>query len=152
MMHKRSYLRIVSLVILGLALTSVASAAVQQQTNMGNTYQCGGYACQPNIGYGYPPSGCGMQQYPTDFCMHWNPPQWVPVQVMVPGRWEYRPVWVQGYPMTLYRPVPGYWQSSVNGQSAMPAWQTQNGWNANPYQQSQMGGGYFDANGMWQAR
>jgi len=148
------YVGILSILLLCVMVTTIASAAIQQQNMTAMQY--------PSMGYGYTYSGystggCGMNPqgimpypYPTDYCMHWQQPQLMPVQVMIPGRWEYRPVWVPGYPTTLYYPVPGYWQrTGSNGQPDVMVWpNTNGGWYATPYQSQAVGG--FNPYGLWQ--
>lgn len=157
------YVRILTIVVLLIGTTTAASAAVQMQTAGG--YMPYGYPQTGYPSYGYPPyggyqsGGCGSStygvypypnQYPSSYCMQWNPPRWIPVQVTIPGNWQYRLVWIPASTTTLYRPVPGYWQPyNVNGQQPdLSVWQTQNGWYGTPYQ-SQMGTG-FDPYGLWQ--
>lgn len=147
------YVGMLSLLLLCVTVTPLTSAAIQQQS-MPPMYQCPymGYGYQypgyPSGGYGS--SGYGMMPYSMDYCMHWQQPQWVPVQVMIPGRWEYRLVWIPGYATTLYRWVPGYWQrTSIGGQPDVTVWpNTNGGWYATPYQ-SQAGSG-FNPYGLWQ--
>lgn len=149
---------ILSVLFLCLSLSSVPTAAISTTTNANSGYygyytpnsSCfgGSYGSGYQGGYqgGYP----GGYPYPgTEYCVKWIPGRWIPVTVIVPGHWEYRRVWIQRYPMTLYKPVPGYWQRSVNGVPDVSVWRGQNGgWHGQPYQQGQMSG-YFDASGVW---
>jgi hypothetical protein len=116
----------------------------------GYYYNPYGYAGSAGNCSGYTPYGIApYPQQPSSYCMYWRPPQWTPVQVMVPGRWETRPVWIPGQQITLYRPIPGYWQrTNVSGTPDVSVYQTPQGWYATPYQ-PQTSGGYFDSQGVW---
>jgi len=163
------YLGVLSLVLLGLSVATGATA-VAQQNQGGNGYYgyYGGSGCYNNSyagsSYGnscagsYYGNSCagnyyGISPYPrpsSEYCMRWISGRWVPVTVMVPGRWVYRPVWIPGYPITLYRPIPGYWQQTVHPASPdLSVWQTPNGWYGTPSYQGQSGSGYFDNYGVW---
>lgn len=154
-------LKLVSIAILCLCIPVAAMAAIERAASGTSPYGTSPYGTSPYnmYQYGYAPPGqyggysYGVSPYPqqpTAYCVRWVPGQWVPVQVMMPGRWEYRRVWVQGYPMTLYRPVPGYWQRTTpDGTPDLSVWRTSSGgWYGRPYQQNHSGG-YFDAQGMW---
>ncbi len=105
----------------------------------------GNSSCGGVMPYGIRP----YPQQPTSYCMQWRPQQWIPVPVMVPGRWETRPVWIPGQQITLYRSMPGYWQrTNMDGTPDVSVYRTQNGWYARPYQ-PQASGGYFDSQGIW---
>jgi hypothetical protein len=135
---------ILSVFVVTFGLVTVAAAGIMQ-----NAPGAGNFGMMPSGYMGHPCYG----GQPTEYCVKWVQGQWQPVQAMVPGRWEYRPVWKPGYPVTLYRPIPGYWQVSYpSGMPTMPAMPT-----CNQTQNSQCGmgqqgyqNGYFDPNGMWQ--
>ena len=89
-------------------------------------------------------------QIRTGYCVQWYPQRWVPVQVMIPGRWVYRPVWIPARAVTLYQYVPGYWhRTNLYGTPDVRVMRTPNGWQAMPYQ-AQAGDGSFNAQGVWQ--
>jgi hypothetical protein len=155
MKNVMNYLKLVSIVLICLSLPMAAMAAIERANSGTNPY--GTYPYGMNS-YGYSNYGsCGgygvspYQQQPAGYCMRWVQGQWVPVQVMMPGRWEYRRVWVPGYPMTLYRSVPGYWQrTNLNGTPDLSVWSTPNGGlYGMPY--SSQSGGYFNPQGIWQS-
>lgn len=162
MKNTMTYLRVVSAIFLGIMLVTSSAFAVAIQGTARTTTPYGYYnpygyygsnsSCGGTMPYGTGTMPYGITPYPqqpTQFCMQWRPPQWIPVQVMIPGRWEYRQVWIPGHQVTLYRPVPGYWQrTNVDGTPDVSVWWTQNGWYASPYQ-SQASGGYFDSQGVW---
>jgi hypothetical protein len=141
------YVGMLSVVMLCALLATGAQATIIQNS----ADSAAANAMVPNY------SGCaGMYGgYPTEYCVKWVQGQWVPVQVMMPGRWEYRRVWLPGYPMTLYRQVPGYWQTTNyhNGVPDVSVWKGQNEmWYGMPYQgQQSQTGGFFDASGVWQS-
>ena len=148
-------LKLVSIMLLCLSLPMAAIAAIEKANSGINPYGNCSYSMNP---YGYANyggyGGYGMSIYPQQpvgYCMRWIPGQWVPVQVMMPGRWEYRRVWVPGYPMTLYQPVPGYWQqTNLNGMPDLSVWSTSSGGlYGMPYQPQT--GGYFNSQGIWQS-
>ena len=164
-------LSVLSLVVFCLAIATVAGAAITQVGTGGDYYGYGywnGYANSCAGGT----SSCAGAQYgmapyqgsSAEYCMKYVPGCWVPVRITMPGRWEYRRVWIREYPVTLYQRVPGYWQRTMNGVPIpdMSVWRTQNGaWNGTPYQ-SQQGaypggysgsspGGYFDQYGVWRS-
>ena len=162
-MKKRlTYLRVGIVVLLGVVLMTGAASAVTIQGTGATTSPYGYYNpygyYSSNNGYYGSNSSCGgtmsygimpYPQQPSSYCMQWRPPQWIPVQVMIPGRWETRPVWIPAQQITLYRPIPGYWQrTNVNGSPDVSVYWTQNGWYAAPYQ-PQGSGGYFDSQGVW---
>ncbi len=152
-----TYLRVGIVVFLGVMLLTGSALAVTIQGAGGTTnpygyynpygYSGGNSSCGGSMPYGITP----YPQQPTSYCMRWLPQQWIPVQVMVPGRWETRPVWIPGQQITLYRSVPGYWQrTNMNGTPDVSVYQTPNGWYATPYQ-PQASGGFFDSQGVWHA-
>lgn len=103
------------------------------------------------------PSGCGglaPSRYPgsTEYHSRWIPGHWVQVRVMVPGRWIYRPVWIPSYPVSQYRWVQGFWQTTgYNVRPDVYVWGTHNGgFYGVPYNMYQAsGGGYFTPQGVW---
>ncbi len=151
----KTYLGVGTVVFLGVMLLTGSTFAGIVQGSGGTTNPYGYY--NPSGFYGGAGS-CGVSaphgimpypQQPTGFCMQWRPQQWVPVQVMVPGRWETRPVWIPGQQVTLYRSMPGYWQrTNMDGTPDVSVYRTQNGWYAGPYR-PQTSGGYFDSQGIW---
>ena len=155
------YFGVLSVVVLCLSVAMAVPAAVEQVNSGGAPYGYYDYSgCGSNYSGGYPGGYSGgypgIYPYPrpTAYCVRWIPGQWIPVRVIVPGRWEYRRVWIPSYPTTLYRRVPGYWQPSTyyNGSPDLSVWRTPgNNWYATPYQQGQQGqfGGYFDSYGVW---
>lgn len=160
-MKSMKSLSVVGVVLVGLLVATGASAGVRHDAIGSGAY--GYYGGYQNYGCGSSSSSCGAANYPQpvqqpcmqypqptqQYCMQWVQGRWVPVRVMVPGRWEHRPVWIPGYPMTLYRPSPGYWQQTVRpGQPDLSVWQTPNGWNGAP-SQGQANDGYFDNAGVW---
>jgi hypothetical protein len=171
MKNTMKYLVVISALLLGLALTTgevLAQIGTNPYGYSGNPYgQCGVGGCvggmqQPMRAIRVP---C-QTQYPQrsiGYCIRWVPQRLIPVQVMIPGRWVYRPVWIPARQTTLYQCVPGYWQKlSLNGMPDLSVWRTPNGWqmsscqpSASLYQpsassyQSSTGDGYFDAAGVW---
>lgn len=157
MTHTKTYLRIGTLIFLSVLVAGSAFAGITESQPYGyntNPYGYGGYGG----GYYGSMNGCGTQmpygiapypQQPTSYCMQWNAPRLVPVNVMVPGKWERQWVWIPGRQITLYDRVPGYWQrTNMDGTPAFSVYPTPNGWYARPYN-SQARDGYFDATGVW---
>jgi hypothetical protein len=145
-----------------LSIMLMAGSALAIGTGSANPYGYYGYYGNP---YGYcGAGGCGtpmhhplpyksvqcQRWHPTGYCVQWYPERWVPVQVMIPGRWEYRPVWVPAREVTLYQYLPGYWhRTNLYGTPDVHVMRTPNGWYAMPYP-GQIGDGYFNAQGVWQ--
>jgi len=153
MKNAMKYLAVFSFVLLGVAL--MTGDALAQYGYSGYPYgqQCGADGCggrvqQPMRAIRVPCQPHQRPQYPVGYCVQWVPEQLNPVQVMIPGRWEYRPVWISGREVTLYQRVPGYWkQTNLYGVPNMSSGQPSSGCNAQPYQQT--GSGYFNAQGVW---
>lgn len=157
MKNTMKYLIVSSVVLLAVALTTGGVWA--QQCGIGG---CGGQMQQPMRAIRVP---CQPHhpQYPVGYCIRWVPQRLIPVQVMIPGRWVYRPVWIPARQTTLYKCVPGYWQKvSLNGMPDLSVWRTPNGWQMSSCQppvlsyqpsaslyQPPAGNGYFDALGVW---
>ncbi|PIE34975.1 hypothetical protein CSA56_06130 [candidate division KSB3 bacterium] len=87
----------------------------------------------PSGMYHSSPWGCGAiapSKYPgsTEYCSKWIPGHWVQVQVMRPGYWSYRPVWIPPQPMTQNRWVKGFWQTTgTNIRPDVYVWRFPNG-------------------------
>ena len=169
MKHTMTYVRVGSVIVLGIMLLTGSALAVTIQgtggttqpygyynpydSMYGNTGSCGAPSPYGITPYPYPqPQPQPQPQMPNQYCMQpqrqmqWRPPQWVPVQVMVPGRWETRPVWIPGQEVTLYRPIPGYWQrTNMDGTPDVSVYRTSTGWQVAP----QTTNGYFDSQGVW---
>ena len=159
MKNTMTYLSVGTVVFLSVMLLAGSVFAVNIQGTGGTTnpygyynpsgYYGGNSGCGGSMPYGGMPYPQQQQQQLTQFCMQWRPQQWIPVQVMVPGRWETKPVWIPGQQVTLYRSMPGYWQrTNMDGTPDVSVYRTQNGWYARPYQ-PQASGGYFDSQGIW---
>jgi hypothetical protein len=154
-------LSVLSLVVLCLAIATVAGAAITQVGTGGDYYGYGywnGYANSCAGGSNCTGAQYGLAPYmgPTrEYCTRYRPGCWVPVTVKIPAHWESRPVWVQDQPLTLYRKVEGGWQ-----------WKAPNGiWYDMPSQIQPGGypggcsggypggysGGQFDPYGVWRS-
>ena len=145
------YIGTLSIILICLALVAESVTAIELSKNIAPHGSQGMYPT--NSGRGT----AGLRRYPSaaEFCTRWIPGHWVQVKVMVPGRWIYRPVWIPTHPMSQYRWVAGFWQTTgYHTRPDLYVWGTPNGgWYGMPYQAYQnSGGGYFGPGGVWTPR
>jgi hypothetical protein len=144
------YLGTLSIILICLALVAESVTAIELSKNVAP--YGGSQGMYPSNSASGP---VGLSQYPsaTAYCTRWIPGHWVQVKVMVPGRWIYRPVWIPARPVSQYRWVAGFWQTTGYhpNRPDVYVWGTPNGgWYGMPYQAYQnSGGGYFGPGGVW---